>query len=242
MQRLGWLLLVVAGNWAGCSKPHWPAQSSVALPDSMVSSGVLLANRGDSEFVLKPRWQLRGSEAAPPDGVTWTVSDWRARHQITYRGFDTSVIRISDNRLLPIAEGRSRLIVGHVDITDTVVVIVERVGLRLVPTFDSIGLPRPPSYHVNTWDTVGGWTRHQLLAKITSGMPRSSVIALLGKPRVSCVTLPAGTLTDSWSITTSTELLVASRSGVVSEAHVVDRDDASQPEERSARDTFGAGD
>lgn len=213
------LLVLLASGCSGSQSPPFRRQ---VFADSLVTSGILLKNQGDTAFTLWPRWDVRGIQPYQYSDTIWQVSERLTSRATRFEVIDSSVMLIDGRRILPLSPGRSRIRVAYGDAIDTVAVIVGRVGTRLVAMFDSTSLPRRPAYHDSSWDTIGGWWRLGRVKEIAEGVDRDTVIARLGRPCAVCITRSTGILTDSWAITTSTTIAVQSLEGKVVRWYVAD--------------------
>lgn len=128
--------------------------------------GIGVSNRGDTVFRYAVNWDSRRKwDRRPGDEVTLRP---------TFKGYDHTMLRFTDSTIIPLRVGRTPLIISYIPYSDTVALVVERVGRNLVVDFDRITLEsvrNPSVYRVNTWDTVRGSIREAALEKIVIGMP-----------------------------------------------------------------------
>ena len=107
-----------------------------------------------------------------------------------FSGYDRSMVSFTDSTIVPLKAGRTPLVVDFRRYSDTIALVIERVGENLVVDFDRNVLPGFSStflYGVNTWDTVGGAKREAMLEKITIGMSFDEANSLM-KARTSRTT------------------------------------------------------
>ena len=209
---------------SSCRLQSTDGQSALVLPDSLVGYGILLQNRGDTSFRLKPHWHVADSILQHLDGNRWVVDQERHSGRRQFSSYDSSIISINGDWLRPKSVGKSQLVVEHAGVYDTIGVVVGLVGPRLVATLDSNSLPRRPAYHDNTWDTIGGWFRNAQAGNIGAGIKRSVVMMRLGWPRATCLSSSDQTLTDSWAIDRVRSLVVQYRGDTVVSTYIADHE------------------
>jgi hypothetical protein len=172
------VILISAALWLFCDRVATAQSASVESEPAPTQreylAGFSITNIDDTSFT----YHLRIGTGSPQSGIVGRCF----KAGVVLSGNDRSIVRVDGKRLRPRRVGRTPIIATYLDYSDTIALLVARVGRNLVVDFDTASFTADymsKTYHTSTWDTVGGAARAEAVSSIEQGMTRREVDSLL---------------------------------------------------------------